>query len=576
MNLCYRLTCNPWSDRGAVIVAERLEANSGLIEQVEVSAGEIVVRFHASATREQVQAALADLLRERQDGLFVPNSLARSLTKMGRRVPQTDAEGRRSADVTVTVGAGDVPELKKNGVATAKAGEAKVYRLAASYPGMPGDLRGVMDKADVLAEQVVEEMADAPPNRAGVCAMSDAVTKHLEALTQSLHIFANKHHNAAVRGFGSGNGYFRAGAAWRYALALSATEPYHPFFEARNQGTTLLLPVVDDFPFLRRLHRHFKQTGALNDISLFESPTSATNIRDLYRGDLYSGLVSLLHCLRNPLTVTEQTDDYINPTEIVRLTHWMTGQFKRGTYVSFGTFHVIEANPNLFRLVEPLVYERKEKDLVSYQVVPHVFNRMKWPDTGVAGRFSRALVESSSPAMKAALWEMYKEHDGFSFYNKKGEPGVLRLFNAFLNHFMEVNHAHMNPEIRSAAKDMGKLVGRAFPRDLTLLSRIYNIHDAGELRDAMKMVLFRLEKAGVEQARRAKVPDEERLYPVKNRPFEVLLDGIDDQNFREIADVFSIFASLNAFNANVGGKPEGTDDNAPGAPSTGDGPDEGE
>src|SRR5438105_9755180 len=100
MELRYSLTCNPWSDRGAVLVADRLEGDASIVEQVAVTQGEIVVRFYEGATREQVETALATLIQERQNGLFVPNSLARALTAMGRDVARTDARGLRTTDLT--------------------------------------------------------------------------------------------------------------------------------------------------------------------------------------------------------------------------------------------------------------------------------------------------------------------------------------------------------------------------------------------------------------------------------------------------------------------------------------------
>ena len=42
-----------------------------------------------------------------------------------------------------------------------------------------------------------------------------------------------------------------------------------------------------------------------------------------------------------------------------------------------------------------------------------------------------------------------------------------------------------------------------------------------------------------------------------------------NENLREIADILSIFASLNAFNANVGGKSEITPDNSPNSGTSG-------
>lgn len=556
MKLQFKLTCNPWTDRGVTIFADLMASREGIVRNIDINPGKVVVSFYEEATREQIVSILAEMLRMRQEAMFVPNSLSRALAFLKRDVAKTDEEGRRTGDLTVTVSKDDIVELKKRNITSVKPGENKIYRLTASYPGMPADLRGILEKSDLLAEQVVEEMAGEPQDRANFCIMSESPTKHLEALTQSLHVFANKHHNATVRGFGAGNGYFKVGAAWRYALAFSATEPYHPFFESRDTGTRLLLPVVNDFEFLLRLHHHFKRN--LQNIQDFNYPTSSTNIRDLYGSDSYSGLVSLLHSLYNNLTITDSSEDILAPTEVRRLTQWTVGQFKRATYVSFGTFHTIEVDERLFDYIKPLPYQRKDFEPEEYQIVPDVLNRIKWPDAVTGERFSRVLVESNLSKMKMVIWEIYKSLDRFGFYpGQKGRPAPQMLFNDFIMHFVKENTNNMDSEIRGAAKDMGRLVGRTFPRDLTLLSRIYNIHDVNELRDAIKTVLFRLEKEGVEQSRHADIPDYERLYPIRNRPFEVLLDAIGPDNFREIADIFSIFASLNAFNANVGSKTDG-------------------
>ncbi len=555
MELRYRLTCNPWSDRGAVILGERLLIENGIVSSVEVTSGEICVRFHEKVTSEQITETLTGILRHRTQDLLVPNSLARALSSIRQRsISVTDEDGKKASDMTIRVESDEVAQLKERKMAV-KAGDNKVYRLTASYPGMPADMRGINDNAETMAKQVVSEMLDVPSEKAGMCVLGDGATKHLLPLTQSLHIFANKHHNAAIRGFGSGNGYFRAGAAWRYALVLSATEMYHPFFEARDKGTTILLPITDDLAFLKKLHTLFSH-GVLNDIRQLDAATSATNIPHLYKPDPYSGLVSLMHCVRNRLTIVERSEDWSEESVLPRLTRWTTAQFKRATYVSFGTFHNIEIDLRLFEYVKPLSYHRKGQATVEYMIVPHIFERMAWPDTGIAGRFSKALLESSGTAMKTVLWEMYKSSSSFTFYNRKDETAPLLLFNAFLDYFVEETYKTMDTEIRNAAKDMGKLVGRAFPRDLTLLSKIYNIQDASGLRDAIKTVLFRLEKMGIDQSKRSNISDHERLWPIRNKPFETLLEGITESNCREIADVFSIFASLNAFNANVGGKAE--------------------
>jgi hypothetical protein len=315
---------------------------------------------------------------------------------------------------------------------------------------------------------------------------------------------------------------------------------------------------------LRSLHRHFKFRDGLADITNPAWATSSTNIQGLYHSDPYSGLVSLFHCLRNPLPAKVLVEDGLAPQELPRLTRWITSQFKRATYVSFGTFHTIDVNHHLFEYVQPLSYQRRDEQSMVYLLVRDVVNRMQWPANGVAKLFSRALVESSISAMKVALWSFYKDYDAFMFYRvSKDQPSVLSLLKAFIAHFVG-KEDRLEPELRDAAKNIGKVVGRAFPRDITLLSRIYNIHDAAEMREALKMVLFRLEKAGVDQAKRDNVQDSERLFPISNKAFEVLLNGICEENLRELADVFSIFASLNAFNANVGSKEERTD-GTPGA-----------
>src|SRR5580700_4385701 len=102
MELRYRLTCNPWSDRGAVALADRLDEENGVVEDVTVNEGDIVIRFYDAATCEQIADVLTTLLQSRQDVLFIPNSLARALVSLlpGRNL-KTDAYGHRAPGITL-------------------------------------------------------------------------------------------------------------------------------------------------------------------------------------------------------------------------------------------------------------------------------------------------------------------------------------------------------------------------------------------------------------------------------------------------------------------------------------------
>ena len=103
----------------------------------------------------------------------------------------------------------------------------------------------------------------------------------------------------------------------------------------------------------------------------------------------------------------------------------------------------------------------------------------------------------------------------------------------------------MTPEQLLSCKKIGELVGSAFHRDVTLLSRLHNATSPTELRSILELVAFRLFKA-------SNGPDRTQLWHLSAGEYEELLQITHTPNWQAAAQTISAFASLKAFNINLG------------------------
>jgi hypothetical protein len=126
----------------------------------------------------------------------------------------------------------------------------------------------------------------------------------------------------------------------------------------------------------------------------------------------------------------------------------------------------------------------------------------------------------------------------------KSTRGNARLLPHFLSHFAK-ELIQMQEEQLAACRQIGELTGRAFSKDVTLISRLHNTTSAADLRANLNLLAFRLFKASSNKDNSA--------WRISPQEFQKILDSLVSapDDWQEAAQTISIFASVTAFNNNL-------------------------
>ena len=102
----------------------------------------------------------------------------------------------------------------------------------------------------------------------------------------------------------------------------------------------------------------------------------------------------------------------------------------------------------------------------------------------------------------------------------------------------------LNEGLREDLRAIGTTIGTIFYRDVTLISKLFNISSVNAFREALNVVMFRLYKFSTGE-------DVKKAVPIKQERIDHILNGLTDGNYKEIAETLSTYVCLNAYNAKV-------------------------
>ncbi len=115
----------------------------------------------------------------------------------------------------------------------------------------------------------------------------------------------------------------------------------------------------------------------------------------------------------------------------------------------------------------------------------------------------------------------------------------------------------LDEELRDDLRALGSIIGSAFSHDVTLISKLYNVSSENTFRSVISQILFRLYKLSASgkltEDGKLKVEaqgETREITRLKTDRFTRIIDQLSSQNWKEMAETLSTFASLSAFNAN--------------------------
>ena len=414
-------------------------------------------------------------------------------------------------------------------------------------------INGNADKFRTEQQAAIREFIENWQNPIGkkVCEMSGEATVKSKKLLQVVNPFATKHHNTRVRGAHSSSTNPTIGQLY-YLISLCATlDKDIPFsVNTAKRTTRLILPDIQDLELLTKVYARLRDN--LKDLDQPDELWTFTNLRTMFGStNQYSLAISLFHNIFYEFTPSDDEENegewnfsslVEQTTEAVRrLTRWIIIPFTKGQNVIFQNFHTVEVDTRLYDFIKPIDFAPRQ-----IQLVPDILMRMssRTPDgENAIGQLSQTIATSTPSLMKVALFNLWKHQDAVLISPQRGAPHPVRLLRPFINHFLEVNQV-LDEKLREDLRALGTTIGTIFYRDVTLISKLFNISSVNAFRDTLNVVMFRLYKFSTGE-------DAKKAVPVKQERIDHILNELTDRNYKEIAETLSTYVCLNAYNAKV-------------------------
>ncbi len=548
-SLVLELTGNPWTDFGIVSFCKEL-ANAYFPNTLELTP------YHAHITIEATDIAritewLNQCLQGRWNKLYWFSRGAKILGRTGLGALAYDSDDfvdydKSQAWITEEERA-QIKEKWKN----------SPIKDVMALTQVRFNFIGIRNNAETFKKGQVDNIRDFIQDWTGaggkkVCEVSGYPTTQPKKLLQVVNPFASKHHNTKVRGVFNSSANPNVGGIY-YLINMCATfDENIPFvYEPGSQRVRLVLPDIPDLKILSRVYSRL-QENLRDDLSGTEL-YPYTNLRGRIQvSNRYALALSLFHNIFYEFRGLQPVADDIledewdfSPTlaEPDKLTRWIIIPFTKGQNVIFQNFHTVDVDARLYDFIKPIPYEQNEIQLVP-NILARMRPKMKSPDGDNAlGQLNQAIATSTPALIKLALFNLWKHTDTVFISPQRGAPHPVRLLRVFINHFLEVNQV-LNKKLREDLRIFGTTIGTIFYRDVTLVSKLFNISSVNAFREALNVVMFRLYKFSTgENAKKA--------VPIKQERINHILDELTDGNYKEVAETLSTYVCLSAYNAKV-------------------------
>ena len=565
--LTLSLTGNPWTDFGIVSLCEelRLSLPSFLVEEPFLTENEATITIDISDI-ETVETWFNQTLRDKWNDIYHPSQIAKVLNKL----TPIKEDGFIKPSETILIHDADRAVIKEKLKRRRKIeDEALLVERRTNFVGVPENIKTIQKKLDSMVHESVESLIN--PSGRNFCEVSGLSFKKGEKVSQYANPFANKYHNNPTRGVTSRAGYTTVSPIHYLVNLLTTLCPNIPF--VHEAETTLILPVIPDLHLLSEIYARLIGSNNLKDFNDSKEIYTFTNLRELRPPyDDYSLAIYIFHNIfyrfseEEERSIFEEIDEPERTTRL--LTRWVKIPFTRPSSsrnqrnIRFGNFHYIEVDHRLYNFICPIPFDDSDEirlvpDILA-RISPVLIKGKQSPHGENSLRYlGKAIATSDTGLMKVAIFNLWKHTDAINvrFDSQPEAPHPLRMFRYFIQYFLEVN-AVLDEELRAHLRALGHTIGSVFSRDVTLISKLYNISSEGAFRAVLSQVMFRLYKIGLDGEAedgklRVKVRNEEKsITRVSRERVTRILDELTQENWSQIAETLSTFTSLSAFNEN--------------------------
>jgi len=550
LNLVLGLTGNPWADFGTVSFCEAFRNAPFSNKELRLMEHEAIITIE-NPDFERIEEWLNQIFTHRWNELFWLSRGAKILNFKWVELTRNDNDFVSLELSNRTITEEELAQIKEKWKNSPIKDSMSLTQWRFNFIGTRTDAKGLREKQSANVQDFLENWKN--PVGKKVCVMSGRSSAKLKKLLQMVNPFASKHHNTKVRGVLASSINPEIGPLY-YLINLCATlDEDVPFvYNPGKQVTRLILPDIPNLDLLAKVYARLRENlrDDLRDNELYPY----TNLRfRLQVSNRYSLALLLFHNIFYEFMLSDEDSEETegvwdfsplgeNLVETTRqLTRWVIIPFSKGQNVIFQNFHTVVVNHRLYDFIKPIPFVQGD-----IKLVPDILARMfpKSPDgENALSQLSQAIATSAPFLMKTALFNLWKHAKGVNFDLKRGAPHPVRLLLPFINHFLEENQV-LEDKLRADLRALGTTIGGTFNKDVTLISKLFNISSVSAFREALNVVMFRLYKLSTGDSSK-------KAIPVRQERVEHILTQLKEENYKEIAETLSTYVCLSAYNANV-------------------------
>lgn len=304
---------------------------------------------------------------------------------------------------------------------------------------------------------------------------------------------------------------------------ISLFDKFIPFYYS-NKNTVLALPNVYDLNILEKIVNNLSLSSQFIDFSDPQITNYNTNILNL--NNVESNSLALLNLLNNILNNFSQnpTENLFNiffEKELIELVDWIF--FTKESFM----FERIKAHSNIFNILKK---QKNPKTNEEIYLVNDFFNRISFRGCSPyqIDNFFKSFLDLDYNSISIGLFDMVKSD--VYFYNNS-----LFLFKEIFLEQIMGEILMLDKNFKKACKSIAETIGRAFYKDIGLMSKFAYATDINVFKDCIEESFFLMAK---------KVAlDSDKIYYSNKDELMIFFEGLSEENFNETKSYFVSFMS---------------------------------
>lgn len=406
----------------------------------------------------------------------------------------------------------------------------QIWKMRSSYLGSEDNY--LKWGLDFLSSDFYKKL-DSNENKNNVCINCGNHSKNMIEVKQFFNPLLNEHHNNELEGFSTN---FRKKIKFCPNCAILAIislfDKFIPFYRDNNSDVILALPNVYDLEILGKIANNLSLDSQFENFANADVTNYNTNIINFLNNMSNAAtLLSLLHNIQNNFSKDKIEDIFstLSSNELMKVVDWI--------FITKDSFKInrVTANNKVYKILKVQKNPFTGEDIY---LVNDFFKKINFNGFSPfqIDKFFKSFLTLSHEGISQSLFDMLKSDIGF--YSKDFGRYSINVFKrVFLNQIME-EILMLDDDFKNASKSIAETIGRAFFKDIGLLSKFAYATDEIVFKEYVEEAFFLMAKRSA--------LDSNKEYYSNGKELIIFFDRLNKDNFKETKSYFVSFMSSGA------------------------------